>query len=504
MIKFEDISFSYRSDENTELENSLNNISMEIKPGQTVLLCGESGCGKTTLTRILNGLIPNYYEGELSGAAFVEKMNTINTPMHLLSQKVGSVFQNPRTQFFCVDTTSEIAFACENLGMSKDDMEQRVQQVSKQLHIEHLLGRNIFHLSGGEKQKIACASASVLDADILILDEPSSNLDMEAISDLRDILIYWKEKHKTIIIAEHRLHYLKDVADLVVLLENGDIKSTYTAQDFFSKTETDTADLGLRTPSLAYLKQHSVPASLNTDKTLFLQSFHHRYPDGIHELQIDECMLPQNGVIAVIGKNGAGKSTFSRCLCGLERGQSGELVIEGRVLKKRQLRKECYMVLQDANHQLFTESVLEEVLISMKEASEEKALAILGSLDLRQFADRHPMALSGGQKQRLAIACAVASDRSISVLDEPTSGLDYRHMREVADVITDLQKRGKTVLVVTHDPELISYCCTHILHIEKGKVVGNYPLDVSGMERVMKFFYQSLHHADKSHEAINF
>lgn len=494
MVELNQISFSYHSNETSEQENSLHNVTLRIHPGEAVLFCGESGCGKTTLTRMINGLIPNYFEGELTGRATVLGMDAATTPMHILSQKVGSVFQNPRTQFFCVDTTSEIAFSCENLGISKEGMWERINEVSSQLQIEPLLGKNIFHLSGGEKQKIACASASVLDADIMVLDEPSSNLDMEAIGDLRNILMDWKRRGKTILIAEHRIHYLKDLADTVVFIEKGSIKAIWPAQDFFSKTEEETARLGLRTPSLRNMN-FSLSHVTQGEKSLFLYNFYHRYPNGQHELQIDECVLPQNEVIAIIGKNGAGKSTFSRCLCGLEHGNSGEIVIDGRSIKKRQLRKECYMVFQDANHQLFTESVLEEVLISMKTASEEQALEILSSLDLKQFAKRHPMSLSGGQKQRLAIACAVASDRSIIVLDEPTSGLDYRHMREVAMVIRRLQQNGKTVLVVTHDPELINCCCTHVLEIDNGKVNGNYPMDCAGLSRVKNFFYQSLHHA---------
>jgi energy-coupling factor transport system ATP-binding protein len=496
MIQFEDISFSYRMEENAELANSLRDITLAIKPGQAVLLCGESGCGKTTLTRIINGLIPNYYQGELSGSASLGGRDISNTPMHLLSQKAGSVFQNPRTQFFCVDTTSEIAFACENLGMPREAMQRKVAQVSGQLHIDYLLGRNIFHLSGGEKQKVACASASVLDADVMILDEPSSNLDMEAIRHLRNIILYWKGQGKTIVIAEHRLHYLKDVVDEVILMKNGVIKAIYAAREFFSESGSDTAGAGLRTPSLSLLKERHTPIAHTPDRSLVLQGFYHRYHDGF-ELKIDECILPQNGIIAVIGQNGAGKSTFSRCLCGLEQGSRGELVMDGRILGKRQLRKECYMVLQDTNHQLFTESVLEEILISMRVASEENALEILESLDLRQFAQCHPMALSGGQKQRVAIACAVASGRMVIVLDEPTSGLDYRHMCEVAEAVSNLQKSGKTIFIITHDPEMIGCCCTHILQIEDGMMAGNYPLNRFGMNRVTDFFNRGFNRANK-------
>lgn len=183
---------------------------------------------------------------------------------------------------------------------------------------------------------------------------------------------------------------------------------------------------------------------------------------------IDSLSLPQAGVIAVIGHNGAGKSTLARCLCGLEKHCKGIVKVDGKPYNRKQRLSLCYMVMQDVNHQLFTESTEEEMLISMAKPATDKADAVLDRLDLLQFKERHPMALSGGQKQRVAIATALVSERKILVLDEPTSGLDLQHMKEVADELVTIQKMGKTSLVITHDYELIVSCCTHVLHLEHG------------------------------------
>ena len=204
MIEFSNINFRYAG--GTEA-GGLVNINLIIPDGQVILLCGQSGCGKTTLTRLVNGLIPNYYEGKLSGEVLLDGKNISSLPLYETAKYVGSVFQNPRTQFFTVDSTSELAFGCENQGLpKKEEIIQRVKSTAKQFDMDNLLGKNIFSLSGGEKQKIACASVSASNPSIIVLDEPSSNLDMSATKDLRRMIQIWKQQGKTVIIAEHRLY----------------------------------------------------------------------------------------------------------------------------------------------------------------------------------------------------------------------------------------------------------------------------------------------------------
>ena len=223
MIALQNINFRYAGGNDA---GGLENINLTIPDGQVLLLCGKSGCGKTTLTRLINGLIPNYYDGKLTGNVLLNGKNISQLPLYETAKYVGSVFQNPRTQFFTVDTTSELAFGCENQGLPENEIVERVKFIADQFDIESLMGKNIFCMSGGEKQKIACASVSVSDPPIMVLDEPSSNLDISATEDLRHMIQRWKEQGKTVVIAEHRLYYLRDLIDRVLYWRTEKLRKT--------------------------------------------------------------------------------------------------------------------------------------------------------------------------------------------------------------------------------------------------------------------------------------
>ena len=196
-------------------------------------------------------------------------------------------------------------------------------------------------------------------------------------------------------------------------------------------------------------------------------------------------------MLCLVGGQGAGKSTFSRCFCGLEK-RCGEVIWNGRTYRPKDRLNTCYMVMQEVNHQLFTETVLDEVLISMEEKNQEWAEEILAELDLIGFKDRHPMSLSGGQKQRVAIASAIASKRSILFFDEPTSGLDYKHMKEVANVLKQVRDAGITLYVITHDLELLLDCCTDIVHFEDGSIIDKFQMDEAGLEKIRNYFIKGV------------
>lgn len=487
MIKIDHISFSYG--EENENTGGVRDIDLNIEDGQFVVLCGESGCGKTTITRLINGLIPHYYEGQMAGEVWVNGEKVSEQPLYDTAAVVGSVFQNPRSQFFNVDTTSEITFGCENLGQPEKDIRERFAKTVRDFRLEKLMDRNIFHLSGGEKQKIACAGVSIMEPDVLVMDEPSSNLDAASILDLREILAFWKSQGKTIIVSEHRLYYLRGLADRFIYLAEGQVSRDYSAAEFEQLTEQQRSNMGLRTFALERLLPPVLPQQEKT--ALALHNFRFAYKNEPETLHIMDCEIPTNRIVGIIGNNGAGKSTFSRCFCGLEK-RCGEIVWNGRKYRPKDRLSTCYMVMQEVNHQLFTESVLDEVLISMEEENQERAEEILNRLDLLAFKDRHPMSLSGGQKQRVAIASAIASKRSILFFDEPTSGLDYRHMKEVANVLRQVRDAGITVYVITHDLELILDCCTDIIHLEDGSVIDQYGMDEDGLKKIREYFIKGV------------
>ena len=487
MIKIDHISFSYG--EENENTGGVRDIDLNIEDGQFVVLCGESGCGKTTITRLINGLIPHYYEGQMAGEVWVNGEKVSEQPLYDTAAVVGSVFQNPRSQFFNVDTTSEITFGCENLGQPEKDIRERFAKTVRDFRLEKLMDRNIFHLSGGEKQKIACAGVSIMEPDVLVMDEPSSNLDAASILDLRKILAFWKSQGKTIIVSEHRLYYLRGLADRFIYLAEGQVSRDYSAAEFEQLTEQQRSNMGLRTFALERLLPPVLPQQEKT--ALALHNFRFAYKNEPETLHIMDCEIPTNRIVGIIENNGAGKSTFSRCFCGLEK-RCGEIVWNGRKYRPKDRLSTCYMVMQEVNHQLFTESVLDEVLISMEEENQERAEEILNRLDLLAFKDRHPMSLSGGQKQRVAIASAIASKRSILFFDEPTSGLDYKHMKEVANVLRQVRDTGITVYVITHDLELILDCCTDIVHFENGSIIDQFQMDEAGLEKIRNYFIKGV------------
>ena len=469
IIQISNVSFQY---ENSE-KGALHDVSLTVEPGECILLCGESGCGKTTITRLLNGLIPHFYEGSLNGMVEVCGLKIQEEELYTIAEKVGSVFQNPRSQFFCLDTTSEVAFGCENMGLSEDEIKQRIAKVTRELKMENLMGRNIFKLSGGEKQRVACASVSAMQPEIFVLDEPTSNMDLDAIEELKKTLLFWKKQGKTIVIAEHRLYWLKYICDRVIYMEEGHIVSDLPMKTFVTFSEDRIKAMGLRGLSLSQPEFPEKPEK--SGKTITFKNYHFNY-EKEEVLHMSDVTVPAESIIAVTGHNGAGKSTFLRCLCGLEKKFKGHTVLDDANLSGRQMLKNCYMVMQDVNHQLFCETVEEEIQLGMAEEKADKVSDLLRELDLAGFRERHPMSLSGGQKQRVAIASAVLAEKSVLIFDEPTSGLDYKHMRQTAGLFQRLKERKKTMFIITHDPELIVMCCTHVLHIEHGEVQEFYPL----------------------------
>lgn len=459
MIQIENVSFQYNNSE----KGALKDVSISVDKGECVLLCGASGCGKTTITRLINGLIPHFYEGEYSGNVSVYGMNVQSEELYNISKKVGSVFQNPRSQFFCMDTTSEVAFGCENMGLVENDINERVKLAVSELEMENLMDRDIFKLSGGEKQRVACGSVTAMQPDVFVLDEPTSNLDKESIERLKNTLLLWKKQGKTIVIAEHRLYWLKEICDRVVYLEHGRIMFDITMQEFLKFSEQKLQNLGLRTMQPHCDESSKRHEYIAKKSDIVLKNYYFSYGEK-KVLEFGDMQLPKNELIAITGQNGAGKSTFVRCFCGLEKKFKGQMVIEEKQYKPKEMLRKCYLVMQDVNHQLFCESVEDEVLLGASDTGkeiQERAREIMQKLGIWEFRDKHPMSLSGGQKQRVAIASSVLAEKEILIFDEPTSGLDYCHMVSTAQLFKELRDMGKSIFIITHDRELIERCCNY-------------------------------------------
>ena len=457
--------------------SALQGLDLECRRGTLTLLCGASGCGKSTVLRLLNGLIPHFHPGEVTGSITVAGKSVPDTPISALGQDCATVFQNPRTQFFTSEVLSELAFRGENYGLDLEVILENATQAAARLGVTDLLDARLTQLSGGQLQKIACASALASRNRILLFDEPTSNLSAQAIEEFTALLRELLAQDYTLVVAEHRLYFLRDLADQVLLLENGRVTRRFTGQQFFALSDEQRRELGLRklqastpadfTPARVEVTPRGEDGVLvRGEDGLVLRNLKFAY-GKTPVLDIESAVIPAGKITVLTGANGAGKTTLARLLCGLTKPQKdSEIILAGQARKAKELTHSSYLVMQDVNRQLFSESVETELGIGVKASlCPQQRLQALQAMDLENLASRHPLSLSGGQKQRLVIACAMVQQKSLYVFDEPTSGVDYRHLLSIAAEIRNLADSGATVLVITHDPEFIETCADYVAQL---------------------------------------
>ena len=440
---------------------ALDDFSLTCHPGTITLICGASGSGKSTALRLVNGLVPHFDEGQLTGEVTVQGESIADAPLPDLGKHSETVFQNPRSQFFTSEVMTELAFRGENWGLDPATIIAQATTAARAVGIEDLLGERLDQLSGGQLQKVACAQALTPGAAILLFDEPTSNLSPEAIDDFANLLATLKAQGHTIVVAEHRLYFLQHLADQVVIMADGRITHHLSGEGFYTLDEAQRLALGLRTlhdPRAAH-----GPARPEVTDGLELNQVRYAYP-GKPVLNIDHAVFAAGKITALTGENGVGKSTLARLICGLAKAEKGSgITLHGQPLTTGKRLANTALVMQDVHRQLFADSVLGEVMIGRDgEQDEVKAKQVLDELGLGDTLDRHPLALSGGQKQRLVVASAVVADKAVYLFDEPTSGVDYRHLLGISQQMRRLADNGAVVIVITHDPELVATCADHI------------------------------------------
>ena len=352
----------------------------------------------------------------------------------------------------------------ERLASAAEAVRRRVEQVAETLHLQGLRGKNIFSLSGGQKQLLAFGSVYAMGPEIYVLDEPTANLDQEAIARLHDQISALKRQGCTIVVAEHRLYFLTDLIDRAFYLRSGVLERVFTGEQFRSLPDPERGALGLRTLTPAVCTLPAVE-SAGSEEGLSVEGLTCSFRKGAPVFRDLSFSARPGEVVAITGPNGVGKTTLSRCLCGLLKEQAGQILLNGKHLDRKGRQRSAFCVMQDVNHQLFSDSVWGECRMSAPEASDDQISEVLDSLHLLPFRERHPMALSGGQKQRLAVATALLSEKPVLIFDEPTSGLDYARMVEVSEVIRSLAQHGRIVLVVTHDQEFMQKACDRVLRL---------------------------------------
>ena len=460
MIELTRASFQYENS-----DRGVQDISLSVKGGECVVLTGLSGCGKTTVTRLANGLAPSYYPGAFSGSVRIDGKDISRLSTWEIGRLVGSVFQDPKSQFFSSELAGEVAFPCENYGLPTQEIRERTDAAIEAMKLSRLRDRAVDVLSSGEKQRAAIASVYAMKPKVFVCDEPTANLDAAGTRQLAQTLRQLKEQGFTLLLAEHRIDWLMGIADRFLYLRDGRIAAEYTPEDLLLLPEKDILHMGLRSPH----EGMSLPAPSVLDESpavLKTAGLSKRIRREVIFEDISLC-VPEGGVTAITGQNGAGKTTLAQILCGLARQTRGHILIDGKKARAAVRRREIYYCGNDTSTQFFTASVAEELLLNARltEENKDRAIHLLKEFGLYEYRAAHPSALSGGQKQRLAIACAIFSGRRILILDEPTSGLDGQNMRLVAERLRSEARNGRTILVITHDRELIESCCDNVVEV---------------------------------------
>lgn len=383
--------------------------------------------------------------------------------MYEIAELVGSVFQNPRTQFFYTNSNAEMAFGLENRGVEPEYIRKRIKNTINELDIEKLEDRDVFSMSGGEKQLLAFASVYAMNPQIYVLDEPSANLDIAAMEKLSERMKVIKEKGHTVVVAEHRLAWIQKFADRIIYMKEGRIEQEFTSDEFKALSDLKRKQMGLRS---IVPEQIQIPEITGNSEDAVLQICNLSCKRKKQMIFQNISLSARAGdIIGITGKNGAGKSTFCNCLCGLLKPKGGEILYQGKKLSEKARTKLFGMVMQEVNHQLFSDSVKNECMLANEEASEQEIRELLEKFDLEEYAEYHPMILSGGQRQRLAICQAVMGEKKLLIFDEPTSGLDFRHMCQVEKLMKQLSEEKYIIIVVTHDYEFLNRACKRYIRI---------------------------------------
>jgi len=471
MIEVDDLTVYYGQ------RRVLGELSLSIRPGEFVLVTGPSGCGKSTLLRALAGLIPHASLARMEGRVVVDGLDTRQHPLPVLAGHVGLVFQNPATQLFCLRVEEEVAFGPRNLGLLPGEVARRVEWALAATGLEHLRGCRVNTLSDGEKQRLAIAAVLAMAPSILILDEPTSNLDLVGSRQVLSTLESLRHQAATVVIAEHKTGEVGRLADRVLVLEERQPVADGPPDEVFARREllhrlgvrqptnlsgireTGTRDQGLGNP----LSLAPCPLSLITDSLVKLEGVVAGY--GKRQVLNGLDLSIQRGeLVALVGDNGAGKTTLARLLAGLVKPRQGKVQVRGRV----------GLLFQNPLEQLFCETVEEEVAFGPRNYGLltptllEDTLAIADLKDLRH---RRIHALSGGEQQRTALASVLALQPDLLILDEPTMGQDWGHLSAFMDHVCRLNGKGMAILLITHDYKLVCHYARRVLLLRDGRIV---------------------------------
>lgn len=455
-IRLKEVSFKYDGAK----ENVLENINLTVEYGETVLLSGVSGEGKSTLLSIINGVIPFVNSGEFSGSVEIDGKDVTKLKISERSKLIGTVLQNADEQIIYDLVNEEIAFGCENLNIASEEIDRRIERFTMLMQIEKTAKTKT--LSGGQKQRLITASILAMEQKIIILDEPLANLDTHTAHILLKALRNLANSGYAVLIVEHRLDVVKNYIDKVMRIEN---------KQLFTSTDINDLDSGIKTIPHA---DGSLPGEvLIKGEKLFFAAGDRNIIDGL------DIEIRARERIVLLGENGCGKTTLMRMLARLNKPNDGALsqtITKSKKANSKWFSKVGY-VYQNPTYQLFMPTLLSE--ISFKAKSEEMARKMINAFGLSGLEQRHPQSLSEGQKRRASIAAVCASEPTVLFLDEPTVGQDYKNLCKTVETVNKINKNlGTAIVTVTHDKRCAGALADRVLIMENGKITrqGDYRL----------------------------
>ena len=512
IIEFKDYSFKYR----VQSEPTLKNINLTIYEGQKVLIVGPSGSGKSTLAHCLNGLVPFYYNGKVSGELFIDGENVKDKNIFELSKIIGTGLQDPDSQFIGLTVAEDIAFKLENNCVEQNIMKDIVNESAKLVDIDKELESSPYKLSGGQKQRVTLAGVTVDDIKILLFDEPLASLDpltgkhaIELIDDIQ------KKNNKTMIIVEHRLEDVlhRDI-DRIIVMNNGEIIADTTPNEILC---TDILkNIGVREPLYISALKY---ANCKLDATM--------NPESIDKINLDTCKESLNNwylniqedevysndthilevkdlsfsyseekqilknvsfkvnkgdMVSIVGKNGAGKSTISKLICGFYNPTSGTILLSGEDISDKTIKERSEkigFVMQNPNQMISKSMIFDEVAFGLRvrgyseEEVKERVYNVLKICGLYKFRNWPISALSFGQKKRVTIASILVLNPEVIILDEPTAGQDFKHYSEIMEFLVELNKQGVTIIMITHDMHLMLEYTNNVIVLSEGKKIAD-------------------------------
>jgi len=530
IVSIRDLKFRYRG----EKKLALDGISLEISKGEFLVVMGASEAGKSTLAACFNGLIPHYMKGAIKGEVIVQGINTAESSVPQLAQNVGIVFQDFEAQLFSTNVELEVAFGPENFAVPREEIGRRIEENLQYVGLEEFRNRAPFTLSGGQKQKLAIASVLAMQPTILVMDEPTTDLDPISKQGIFDITNRLRRRDDlTLIVVEHETEEALN-ADRIALIKNGKLVQVGTIEEILKQVELLeelgvmplgipkffkkmgyarlplTPDAGIETfhqtgwhisedKYTQLLDKESLTAQHDDQPIIRCRNLEHTYPNGVQALKGIDLDIYEGEIVAIVGQNGSGKTTLVKHLNGLLTPTSGDVIVHGLHTKEQgvfKIGRKVGYVFQNPDHQIFSERVYDEIAFGPRlrevptEEVDTRVKEALEAVGLTGFEEEDPFSLTKSGRQRVAVASVLAVQPDVLILDEPTTGLDYTEQRSMMEMVRRLNEQGSTIIFVTHHMWVVAEYAQRVFVIKDGRILlKGMTRNVFAQEEILKASY---------------